>query len=87
MNIEHTNLGMYAPILECIEKVREGRSNTIVKYIMRDTSTGQIINMGRDELRNMMILGSVGVMNLRLSADNRIIDVKQNNRPTQTSIG
>lgn len=59
-------------ICKCIEKNRDKRGN-ILSYVLLDTN-GVTITIKSKELKNAIVKGAVGVLNLTLTSDNRLVD-------------
>ena len=59
-------------ICKCIEKNRDKHGN-ILSYVLEDTN-GVTITIKSKELKNAIVKGAVGVLNLTLTSDNRLVD-------------
>jgi hypothetical protein len=59
-------------ICKCVEKNRDKYGN-ILSYVLEDTN-GKTMTIKSKELKNAIVKGVIGVLNLTLTSDNRLVD-------------
>ena len=60
--------------LKCVQKIRN-KNNTIIGYKIQD-SQGNIRDISSKDLKQAIVKGTVDVINLKLTSDNRLIDIQ-----------
>ena len=69
-------------ILTCVNKIRD-KNNAIITYTVK-SEHGEVYNVSANKLKEEMINGRVRCTNLRLTKDNRLIDIKNTNSAAKT---
>lgn len=63
-------------IVRCLSKIKDAKGQ-IVGYVMQDVRTGQQAQIGADKLKNLIKTNTCIVTNLKLTANNRLIDCQE----------
>lgn len=62
-------------MVKCINKIRDGKGK-IIGYTLQ-SSTGETKNVEKNSLKEAIRNGKIGIVNMTLTSDNRLIDKKQ----------
>lgn len=72
-------------VVKCIGKIRN-KSNTIIAYKLRDLDNSETIELSSNDLKIGIINNTIKVVNLKLTANNKLIDTNYEAIPTESSI-